>query len=117
MMTLEVLRGLNQIGGNLIQVTCGGTKILLDAGETLEGDAAIPPQAAWLTESGGCDAVFLTHTHRDHMGLAEQAHPDIPLYLGRRAWEVLRAANDYLGRKTLNRPDFWNTGSPSGWVR
>lgn len=67
MMTLEVLRGLNQIGGNLIQVTCGGTKILLDAGETLEGDAAIPPQAAWLTESGGCDAVFLTHTHRDHM--------------------------------------------------
>ena len=36
MMTLEVLRGLNQIGGNLIQVTCGGTKILLDAGESLE---------------------------------------------------------------------------------
>lgn len=81
MMTLEVLRGLNQIGGNLIQVTCGGTKILLDAGETLEGDAAIPPQAAWLTESGGCDAVFLTHTHRDHMGLAGAGpprHPPLP---------------------------------------
>lgn len=69
----EVLRGSDQIGGNLIQVTCSGTKILLDAGESLEGDTAIPPQAAWLTKSGGCDAVFLTHTHRDHMGLAEQA--------------------------------------------
>ena len=89
----QVLRGRNQIGGNLIQVTCGGTKILLDAGETLEGEADIPPQAAWLTEPGGCDATFLTHTHRDHMGLAEQIHPDIPLYLGYRAWKVLRAVN------------------------
>lgn len=109
---VSVLRGASQIGGNLIQVTCGGTKILLDAGETLEGDAAIPPQAAWLAKSGGCDAVFLTHTHRDHMGLAEQAHPDIPLYLGRRAWEVLRAANDYLGRKTLNPAGFLEHGKP-----
>ena len=84
----EVLRGSDQIGGNLIQVTCSGTKILLDAGESLEGDADIPPQAAWLTRSGGCDAVFLTHTHRDHMGLAEQAHPSIPLHLGRRAGQA-----------------------------
>ena len=109
---ITVLRGSNQIGGNLIQVVCGGTKILLDAGETLEGDADIPPQAAWLTRSGGCDAVFLTHTHRDHMGLAEQAHPSIPLYLGRRAWKVLRAANDYLGRKTLNPAGFLEHGKP-----
>lgn len=38
MMIPQVFRGRNQIGGNLIQVTCGGTKILLDAGESLEGD-------------------------------------------------------------------------------
>ena len=109
---VSVLRGASQIGGNLIQVTCGGTKILLDAGETLEGDAAIPPQAAWLMEPGGCDAVFLTHTHRDHMGLAEQAHPDIPLYLGRRAWEILRTSNDFMGRKTPNPAGFLEHGKP-----
>ena len=112
MMIPQVLRGRNQIGGNLIQVTCGGTKILLDAGETLEGEADIPPQAAWLTEPGGCDAVFLTHTHRDHMGLAEQIHPDIPLYLGYRAWKVLRAANQYLGRRTPGPAGFLEHGRP-----
>ena len=46
----EVLRGSDQIGGNLIQVTCSGTKILLDAGESLEGDTA----SAAVDPGGGC---------------------------------------------------------------
>ena len=112
MMDLEVLRGSDQIGGNLILVSCGNTKVLLDAGETLDGDTAIPPQAAWLTKPSGCHAIFLTHTHRDHMGLVEQAHPSIPLYLGHRAWEVLRAMNGYLCRKTPAPAGFLEHGKP-----
>ena len=45
-LAINILRGRNQIGGNLIQVTCDSTSILLDAGETLEGDHCIPPKAA-----------------------------------------------------------------------
>ena len=59
-LAINILRGGNQIGGNLIQVTCDSTSILLDAGETLEGDHCIPPKAAYLVAPGGYDAIFLS---------------------------------------------------------
>ena len=105
-LNVTVLRGSNQIGGNLIQVSCGGTRILLDAGGTLDGDDSIPPQAAWLTEPGGCDAILLTHTHPDHAALVSRAAPDIPVYVGRGAWEVQRAADWYLGKSTREPAGF-----------
>ena len=111
-LTINILRGGNQIGGNLIQVTCDSTSILLDAGETLEGDHCIPPKAACLVAPGGYDAIFLSHTHRDHMGLADQAHPSIPLYMGGRAYEILKAANAYLGRNFPIPAGFLESGRP-----
>lgn len=81
-MQVVILRGSNQIGGNLISISCEDTTILLDAGEELERTSGIPPQAGALARPGGLDAVFVTHCHRDHLGLAYEASPDIPLYLG-----------------------------------
>jgi len=101
-LNIEVLRGSNQIGGNLVSVSCENTTILLDAGEELEDTGGIPPQAAALARPGGFDAVFVTHYHRDHMGLAYEASPDIPVYLGRKAWVVQTASDRYIGRNPLS---------------
>lgn len=100
-LNINVLRGANQIGGSLISVSCGETTILLDAGEELEGADGIPPQAEALARPSGYDAVFVTHYHRDHLGLAYKSSPDIRLYLGRKAGAVQTAADRYMGQNPL----------------
>lgn len=107
-----ILRGSNQIGGNLVSVSCENTTILLDAGEELERDSGIPPQAKALTRPGGFDAVFVTHYHRDHLELAYEASPDIPLYLGRKAWAIQAAADRYMGREPLHPTGFLEDRKP-----
>ncbi len=105
-LNIDILRGSNQIGGNLISVSCENTTVLLDAGEELEGAGGIPPQASALVRPGGFDAVFVTHYHRDHLGLAYEANPDIPIYLGRKAWAVQTASDRYMGRDPLSPTGF-----------
>ena len=111
-LNINVLRGANQIGGSLISVSCGETTILLDAGEELEGADGIPPQAEALARPSGYDAVFVTHYHRDHLGLVYRASPDIPLYLGRKAWAVQTAADQYKSQKPLHPAGFLEDRMP-----
>lgn len=107
---LKIIRGKDQIGGNLISLSFGGTRLLLDAGDDLEGSGVIPPQAEMLTRSGGADGILLTHYHRDHIGLAYQAAEDIPVYLGRKTWEIQSAADRYMGREPLRPAGLWEDG-------
>ena len=116
-MQVVILRGSDQIGGNLISISCENTTILLDAGEELEGDDGIPPQAKALTRPGGFDAVFVTHYHRDHLGLAYEASPDIPsIWVGRhgryKRWRIVT-----WGGSCCTRRAFWRTGSLSESAR
>lgn len=111
-LNIDVLRGADQIGGNLISISCENTTILLDAGEELGGTGGIPSQAEALAHPDGFDAVFVTHYHRDHLGLAYEADPGIPLYLGQKAWEVQKAADHYMGREPLRPAGFLEDGRP-----
>lgn len=111
-LNIDILRGSDQIGGNLISIACGDTTILLDAGEELEGTGGIPPQAGALAYPNGFDAIFVTHYHRDHLGLAYEASPDIPIYLGQKAWAIQTAADHYMGRNPLVPAGFLTDGAP-----
>lgn len=111
-LNIDVLRGTNQIGGNLISVSCEDTTILLDAGEELEVTDGIPPQAEALSCPRGYAAVFVTHYHRDHLGLVYRASPDIPFYLGRKAWAVQTAADQYKSQKPLHPAGFLEDRMP-----
>lgn len=111
-LNIDVLRGAGQIGGNLISISCEGTSILLDAGEELEGTGGIPPQVGALTRPNGFDAVFVTHYHRDHLGLVYKANPDIPLYLGQKTWAVQTASDRYMGREPLCPAGFLRDRTP-----
>jgi ribonuclease J len=80
-------------------VSTASTRILLDAGAELDAKEDAPlPQVDGLFDAAGFDAVFFSHNHLDHIGLAKAIHPKIPLYIGEKALAVMRAMAEYLGK-------------------
>ncbi len=84
-MYIKVIRGIGQIGGNIIEVGTESTKIILDCGKEL---APILDKTFVDTMNiGGLmhgekayDAVFISHYHGDHIGLVDKILPTIPVY-------------------------------------
>lgn len=98
-MKVIVHRGNNQIGGSIIEVSSGTTKILLDAGLELEAEEDAPlPNVEGLFDYPSYDSVFFSHNHPDHIGLAQAIHSDIPLYVGEKALSVMQTISTYLGK-------------------
>lgn len=96
-MRVCIHRGASEIGGNCIEVESGGRSILLDLGMPLYGNMS--PESAMPQVRGLIDgtnpnllAIVISHPHADHYGLAFMAHPSIPVYLGKEADRLLRAA-------------------------
>lgn len=70
-MRIHIHRGQNQIGGNIIEISTDTTKILLDVGlELNDGENQPLPSVEGLFDSAGFDAIFISHYHGDHIGLA-----------------------------------------------
>ena len=96
-MRLRIHRGAHEIGGNCIEVEADGKSILLDLGAPLMGDAHgkdALPQVPGLTDGSNSDllGILISHPHADHYGLIEYAHPSLPVYIGKEADRLLRAA-------------------------
>lgn len=86
-MKITVHRGSHEIGGTCIQLTSGGTSILLDLGLPLDPSSkAIDPKALKI------DAVIISHPHQDHYGLIDELSPEVPVYIGKLAKELIDAA-------------------------
>ena len=86
-MKVRILKGTNQIGGCITEITSDkGTKIIIDFGEDLPDDNVTVkrenPNIDGLTwGSKKYDAVFITHSHGDHIGLINYILDDIPVYV------------------------------------
>lgn len=86
-MKVKILKGTNQIGGCITEITSDkGTKIIIDFGEDLPEDAGktkiTNPNIDGLTVgTKKYDAVFITHSHGDHIGLINYVLEDIPVYV------------------------------------
>lgn len=97
----RIHRGATEIGGNCLELRSQGHTILLDLGASL--DESNPhldlPAAIGIGEPGPDPlGVFISHGHRDHWGLVPKLDGRIPVWIGRGASDVLRAAA------------FWGTG-------
>lgn len=96
-MIIKIHRGQNQIGGSIIEVSTEQARVFLDIGIELDEDKEIEiPQIEGLfCGDKNCDAVFISHYHSDHIGLVDYLLPDIPIYMGDYAYNIMKAASDY----------------------
>lgn len=106
-MKVHIHRGQNQIGGNIIEIATDTTKILLDAGLELEDNdkQALPPIQG-LFDYAGYDAIFISHYHGDHIGLAYHTHKGIPIYIGEASYNIICAADHYKKINTFTPKGF-----------
>ena len=88
-MKITFLGGADEVGASSLLIEIGGRRLLVDAGIRptpkarwgLAGDQL--PDLSQIEESGGIDAILVTHAHTDHTGALEfvtERYPGIPVY-------------------------------------
>ncbi len=95
-MQVTVHRGTQEIGGSCVQITSGGTSILLDAGSPL-GETQSPVNLKNIE----ADAVLVSHPHQDHYGLISGLDDKTPVYIGQIACQMIAAARIFTGKEPL----------------
>ena len=102
-MKLCIHRGTHQIGGIAAEISTASTRILIDMGDELSLDpnfVSAPLHIPGVTDANGrCDAVLFTHYHGDHTGQMLRIRPDIPLYAGALAKDIMRLSAERGGQK------------------
>lgn len=85
-MRITIHRGIDQIGGCITEIATGTTRILIDLGQNLPGEAGendpLASREAVEKITNGVDAIFYTHYHGDHIGLFHFVPDTIPQYIG-----------------------------------
>lgn len=111
----EILRGKDKIGENLIELTYGDTKILVELGKALDGgdERSDLEKSVLKTEY---NAVVISHYHADHAGLID-CKTDCPVYVGCGAYRIIKAMNeyrnnDYYGKNIGDNVKTYRNGKP-----
>ena len=112
-MKIHIHRGQNQIGGNIVEISTQKTKILLDVGLGLDDEKNKSlPAIPGLFDYKGYDAVFISHYHGDHLGLAYRIYKDIPLYMGEKSARIVQASDAYKRVPTVTPSGFLEHKKP-----
>lgn len=102
-MKVRIIKGTNQIGGCITEITCNNSKIIIDFGEDLD-DKKETFELEGLTYGDSIyDAVFITHSHGDHIGLIDNINEDIPVYVEKESLTIHNLSCDFCNRKKVNR--------------
>lgn len=93
-MKIRIHRGTEEIGGTCIEVESNGGRIVLDLGLPLNAPdgnhlSLLPSVSGFRNVDDSLLGVLLSHPHLDHYGLAQQIRPDVPVYIGRDAHNIL----------------------------
>lgn len=111
-MEVIVHRGQNQIGGNIVEIASTSTRILLDIGLELDTDDVVLPDIDGLFDKAIFDAVFISHYHGDHIGLAYYIDKKIPIYIGESSYRIVSTADAYKQTPTIAPAGFLKSGVP-----
>jgi len=93
---VKILRGENELTGNLIEISNGFNTILTECGRSLENDRKELDAIEKTVLSKKYDAVIVSHNHIDHDGLIDMVNKDTPVYIGEKALELWKIQNPNL---------------------
>ena len=91
-MEVRIIRGRDKIGENLIEISDGRRRILLECGVALERTEQTDGIELEILKTE-YDAVIVTHYHRDHCGMLKFPLRTKAVYLGFAAYGVLEYCN------------------------
>ena len=99
-MKIRIHRGTKEIGGTCIEVEAQEKRIVLDVGLPLDApdegyDRLLPQVSGFREPDDSLLGVVISHPHLDHYGLAGKIRPEIPIYIGEAAHNILKAASPY----------------------
>ena len=101
-MKVKIIKGTKQIGGCITEISCNNTKIIIDFGNELDNDNSF--ELKGLTKGKSIyDAVFITHSHSDHIGLINKINKDIPIYIEKSTLKIHNLTCDFTNSKKVNR--------------
>lgn len=107
-LTYNILRGKDKIGENLIEITYGDTKLLVELGKALEGDDELSEIEKSVLKTA-YNAVIVSHYHADHAGLIGSKN-DCQIYIGNNAYRILKAMNEYHGKTIASNVTTYRNG-------
>lgn len=107
-LTYNILRGKDKIGENLIEISYGETKILVELGKALDGGDELSDMEKTVLKTK-YDAVVVSHYHADHAGLIEYKK-DCPIYIGGGAYRIVGAMCEYHGKQIADNVTTYKNG-------
>ena len=102
-------RGSNQIGGSCVEIECEGKRLIIDVGTPLDIeneediDESVLPDIKGIKESdSSIIGILISHPHKDHYGLIKYVSPEIPVYIGKKADEIIETFSLFVPKYAIN---------------
>lgn len=102
-MEVKIIKGTKQIGGCITEITVNNSKIIIDFGYDLEENNESFELEGLTKGKSIYDAVFITHSHGDHIGLINKINKDIPVYVEKSTLRIHNLTCDFCGKEKVNR--------------
>ena len=102
-MEIRIIKGTNQIGGCITEIISKNTRILIDFGNDLEDTKESFELDGLTYNKSKYNAVFITHSHMDHIGLINKINEDILIYVEENSLKIYNITCDFCGEDKLTR--------------